>query len=460
MPNSVTETENAADRKRKSGCTGWLLLAAILSLILGGIAIGGPAFRRYQLRANLPPGFAALVDDALTREVEIPPKWKEPKHYSPELIARTKELLDVWQRDQKLVDPLLIRSPRDRIGAWKRMCRKDEWTTVVKITSATRDLIDHTTAVVRMPGYDIGVYTSPQISLVSFEEYGRPLSFEYLLCLTSLLAAHERQWDAAAAHAVDGLRLNRFDDLSLPWSDALEGIHEALTCVSTLATSCTERAPLNHILAEARDLNRWNPHASLSEFYLASLTARTNAWQTAGYSLTCPEKATLAFRLKLDIIETPKYLSWALLRVRPGSLEHTRIEDQLQKCWKAPSLYVRFRQFLLPEEFFLEHEIGYVHVIDDECSLKAEYDLTVLKLACRIRELSGDTQTSGTVPVLVPRYLPEMPIDPFSSKPYLWHEVEKCFYSIGADRRDDHMAQRSRYNGDGDIATPRLCDEY
>lgn len=68
---------------------------------------------------------------------------------------------------------------------------------------------------------------------------------------------------------------------------------------------------------------------------------------------------------------------------------------------------------------------------------KAQYDLTMILIASRLRRLDHGTSTTN-VRDLVPEYLSREPLDPFSGQPYPFDANRSRFYSVGAGS-DDHL---------------------
>lgn len=108
------------------------------------------------------------------------------------------------------------------------------------------------------------------------------------------------------------------------------------------------------------------------------------------------------------------------------------------------------------ELLYARHFPAMEFLAEDERLTRAHYDLAMLNAAQQVYLLT--TQKELTDPAgLIPQFALEIPPDPFSDRPYRWSTKLHRFYSIGPDRKDDHLTRIARPEAGeklGDIVLP------
>ncbi len=94
--------------------------------------------------------------------------------------------------------------------------------------------------------------------------------------------------------------------------------------------------------------------------------------------------------------------------------------------------------------------LGYHYITMQEALVVARIRIAEAVLAVERYRLANDSLPSG-LNALVPQYLEEVPIDPFSDEPLLFRKTGSCYivYSVNLDCEDDGGIQsKDMYNGD------------
>lgn len=449
---------------RFSGCAVCLSAAALLlGLVFCLGALFYPAYVRRQVFQGQPAWRVRQIQRYTNERLNFPREWSEIRPFAPKFRREFEALRAVWQtrdrRSDKLLQSIYESSSRTLLLA------------------SLRPQLEQLRRTVDCEGYDLEAFDHPS----EWQFDGLPNAYQVvMLQLQDLIDCTRREsYDQALSNTLVLLRsLKRNPACSNRTHDDVNwATWQAMKELKTAAEETTQPAMLARVLSEMNRLDRVvnlnvrqeypDLHGSLGEL---------RAMKREGFPITItPGKPACAYAYQLEKAWR-EFPVWMQKRLSPGDPRQKQLETiyggVVLYPWLSPvGLRQRFyllKQRVSPEFFYVTHENVQSPLASSpspsldafhEKRAKVYYDLTRLILAQRLVELSGET-TSGSMEALVPKYLPKVPVCPFSGKPYLWDAAwnggRGRFYSIGPDKLDDKGAPFNPSGGKGDLAVG--CD--
>lgn len=428
IPQATGQVDSGRGHSRLSG---WLALIAVVTLVFAFIVCVVPLYVRHSIRKKLPTDVLEQLDRVMGRETRIPPELLEPHPYSPEFRQRFASWRSSWDRhgsDMQILDMA------------RREGLADDFPTSAELVLRTgRDILDETTAMVRMRDFERNVFYLPEMSGTENGWGGLALLAENLVDLRISTLSARGEYPRAMEAAVDKFLMQKSRQ-PLEFTRAIRAVPDALQKIATLTTHVQDLSLLKHTLETMNQTGMPGREFETADPIYAEVTHVLAFRRAAGYPMTLREKAPLAWFLsEIDRTELP-FLEWHAARLPFGDPRRAMAEKAMtfsRRHGSRASHLSGVLECIVPETRYLDRCYLYSGSRERVLATKTVYELTLLRLACRIAEL--ETTPSVSAPPN-PSPLPApTPLDPFTSRPYLWHAATRQFYSTGPDKRDNAL---------------------
>jgi hypothetical protein len=420
-------------------------------------------FKVQEFRKHRTPAELAQVREMLDKPVEIPLAWREIKPWDPALM----ELADRWIEEFETfygtygtftinhptshLDPSEVMQDYYAKGAFSEQI---QWEVDLLIDQA-KPIMDVALAAAKLPSYDMNAirphHRTGQLTVP--HTFGIQWVVQ-VLRIRALRLAERGEKEAALVDALEILPLAVRPDEVVTDMAHLVGIGieiGTLKALLAIVDKCDNVQNLENALLE---MAKFRPKLHAENFppkegvALMTTVGSLREYRRAGHQVDLESKAPLVYFRK----------QWYLLITSEVD------RNYYKKSWRVPRffyfIYHQWIDILGFQRPFLEIILMEDNPIYVNCTLltsEALFDLTRLKIALRLRELSGAGNDDQP---LSPEQLAHWSLsdleDPFTDPlaPYLWSPERKAYYSVGPDNLDDKATiggiwlEQPHYKGD------------
>jgi hypothetical protein len=422
-----------------------ILCVPLLFIAVGLTALLVARYYSYKkLRESMPPAQYAEMLRFFDEPYNFPAEWAEVKPHSPDFEAAIRHFQEEVTKtgvNLELSDlsfPTIRRD--DNASGSSQSFREDylyilqrgaeltpaEWAAAEEKIAEVADYLVAWSTFSRHPEYEMEAIppknpSRKSLPLYNPVEVSRAAGF---LCLQSHVLAKMAKWPESLDSALSALRIARRHPASPIITHLTAAACEKFSyrSIARLASQCPKRGPLEEALLE---LNRFddNHHSNTVEDEVRANLIGDLRWINReeipplhfgpGKPGVFYRRLVLQTERRKGFQQSQPFGSGTFL----SRFLSAEVRDYLDFCSVILSAQSRSK------------------------AARGEFDLVRLILANRIRELGGETKTSELTD-LVPKWLPEIPNDPFADKPYLWDAAHETFYGIGPDGKDDQNLLR------------------
>lgn len=432
---------DASDQKFRPwmwiGIAAWVLLIAFIGIRMFAIS-------------KIPAGVREGVAELERTQVSLPREWHKPAVLPPTGVVAFHRKFKSDMEAIRKKHPFLIEGSGRSDGLADKYASStltaDERTSLSFVMADLQPLIDETSRTVRLPGYVLELDLDIMGENMSF------LELQYFVKLMAVMArekARNGDCNAALETAALPLRLVRRPEQSYLMTHLISVavINIAAEALFDISTMCVDTTTLQYCLSLMDELGDAAFPGDTDSWYFDHLVSLRFA-AAYGYPVDLSPQSQAGYVKQYVQLFSKQYYQWLVDHYPPNDPKGRYARDQIDGFnRRASSSSISSTLSSSLESGVLRKVLHVVIGMDPDLMLfgstggdlevamsrtnvaRAKYDLTRLDIARRLVASSSSKTTMSA-------YLSPLPLDPFTSSPFLFSQKRGTYYSVGPDGKD------------------------
>ena len=317
-----------------------------------------------------------------------------------------------------------------------RSISEEQWTSIGLMVKEFEPLLEDTSQTVLMEYYSFG-----EPLLADFAPATPLDSFVNAAALTDHYYERQDRWDLSLDAYRVAMNQMWFEPKTMLWTHfcVTRALNELIDALNLFADRCVSAKHLQSLLDELVASRGHVLHEVVSHYEFYQAPSILYRMQYRGYLKDFPDGQTPLFYKKKVEQELPGYCRYMRDTIPLSKIQQWYVAETLKD---DSSLSDRVNNLLMDwvPELRVWGDTDDWGLLDSfSLHGRTRYELLMLKLVRRIAELTGEPQPQR-VEDMVPKYLPSLVLDPFTSGTFAFDKSSQQFYSIGPDGVDNHLA--------------------